>query len=119
MLNIVVLTGRMTANPEIAKTKSGMSACSFSIAVERNFLDKDKERGVDFINIVSFGKTAEFISKYFEKGKLISVDGRLQVRPFKDKDGNKRTAYEVVANSVYFAESKQKQEPEPDEKYPF
>jgi single-strand binding protein len=105
MLNVVVLTGRLTADPELKTTSSGISVCSFSIAVERRYRSGE-DRQADFINIVTWRSTAEFVSKYFKKGQMIAIEGSLQSRKYQDRDGNNRTAYEVVANNVQFADYK-------------
>ncbi len=106
MLNKIFIMGRLTADPILRTTQSGISVASFSVAVDRDYAAKGEERQTDFINVVAWRNTADFISRYFSKGKMIVVDGRLQVRNYEDKDGNKRTAYEIVANNVYFGESK-------------
>ncbi len=106
MINSVVLVGRLTRDPELKTTQQGVSVCSFSIAVDRNFARAGEERQADFINIVTWRQTAEFVAKYFNKGKLIGVQGSLQSRRYTDKDQNTRTAYEVVANQVTFVGSK-------------
>lgn len=105
MFNLVVLTGRLTADPELKTTPSGVSVTSFSIAVDRSY-KQGEERQADFINIVAWRGTAEFITKYFKKGSLIGIEGSIQTRNYTDKNGNKRTAFEVVANNVQFVESK-------------
>lgn len=105
MLNKVILMGRLTADPEHKQTPSGVSVTSFSIAVDRNFSGKDGNRQTDFINIVAWRNTADFICRFFTKGRLIVVEGSLQSRNYEDKNGNKRTAFEVVADQVYFADS--------------
>lgn len=105
MFNLVVLTGRLTAAPELKKTPSGVSVTSFSIAVERRY-KHGEERQTDFINIVAWRAAAEFITKHFKKGSLIGIEGSIQTRNYTDKNGNKRTAFEVVANNVQFVESK-------------
>lgn len=105
MFNLVVLTGRLTANPELKTTPNGVSVCSFSIAVDRRHR-QGEERQTDFINIVAWRQTAEFVSKYFSKGNMIGIEGAIQTRRYTDKDGNNRTAFEVVANNVQFIESK-------------
>lgn len=103
MLNKVILMGRLTSDPEHKVTPSGASVTSFSIAVERNFVDKSTgKRGVDFINIVAWRGTADLICKYFSKGRLILIEGSMQVRNYEDKTGNKRTATEVIAENVSF-----------------
>lgn len=99
--------GRLTANPEHKQTPNGISVTSFSIAVERNFVDKSTgKRGADFINIVAWRGTADLICKYFSKGRLIALEGSIQTRNYEDKNGNKRTAFEIVADNVYFTGEK-------------
>ena len=99
--------GRLTADPELKQTANGTAVASFSIAVDRAFANKQTgERQADFINIVAWRQTAEFICKYFRKGSMIAVEGSLQSRSYEDKEGKKRTAYEVVANNVSFTGSK-------------
>ena len=105
MLNVVVLSGRLTQDPELKTTANGISVCSFSIAVERRF-KSGEERQSDFINIVTWRSSAEFVSKYFKKGQMIAIRGSIQTRRYVDKNGNNRTAFEVVANNVQFVESK-------------
>ena len=111
MFNLVVLTGRLTAAPELKTTPSGVPVCSFSIAVERRY-KQGEERQADFINIVSWRSTAEFVNKYFTKGSMIGIEGAIQTRKYQDKDGNNRTAFEVIANNVQFVESKRPQDAE-------
>lgn len=106
MFNIAVLSGRLTADPELKTTQSGVSVCSFSIAVERRY-KQGEEKQSDFINIVAWRQTAEFISKYFSKGSMIGIEGSIQTRKYTDKEGNNRTAFEIVANNVQFIGSKQ------------
>lgn len=107
MLNSVVLMGRLTADPELKTTASNVSVVSFSLAVERNFADKQSgQRQTDFIDVTAWRSTADFVARYFRKGQLVAIQGSLQVRSYEDRDGNKRRAYEVVADNVYFAESK-------------
>lgn len=107
MLNKVVLMGRLTRDPELRHTQSDIPVASFTLAVDRGFSRKDdSQQNVDFINIVAWRGTAEFVSKWFSKGQLVAVSGRLQVRSYKDRDGNNRTACEVVADECFFAESK-------------
>ena len=105
MFNLVVLTGRLTADPELKTTSNGTSVVSFSIAVDRRYRSGE-ERQTDFINIVAWRTSAEFICKYFKKGNLIGIEGSIQTRRYQDKNGNNRTAFEVVANNVQFVESK-------------
>ena len=109
MFNIVILSGRLTADPEIKTTQNGVSVCSFSIAVERRY-KQGEERQADFINIVAWRSTAEFVSKHFTKGSMIGIEGSIQTRKYQDRDGNNRTAFEVVANNVQFVESKRSQD---------
>ncbi len=107
MLNKVILMGRLTRDPELRHTQSNVPVVSFSLAVDRGFAKKDdSQQTVDFINIVAWRNTAEFVSKWFTKGQLVAVSGRLQVRSYKDRDGNNRTACEVVADECFFADSK-------------
>ena len=105
MFNIVVLTGRLTADPELKTTPNGVSVTSFSIAVDRRY-NSGEEKQTDFINIVAWRGTAEFVTKYFKKGKLIGIEGSIQTRRYQDKDGKTRTAFEVIAENVQFIESK-------------
>lgn len=107
MLNRVILMGRLTADPELKQTPSGASVTSFSVAVERNFTGKDGNRQTDFLNVVAWKQTADFICKYFTKGRMIAIDGSLQSRSYEDRTGAKRTVFEVVADHAYFADSKQ------------
>lgn len=106
MLNKVVLMGRITAEPELKTTNSGVSVVSFNIAVDRNYCKQSEERETDFINIVAWRNTAEFICKYFAKGQLIVLEGSLQTRTYQDRDGNNRTVTEVVADNVFFTGDK-------------
>lgn len=106
MFNIVVLTGRLTADPELKTTPSGISVTSFSIAVNRRFARSGEGQQTDFINIVAWRQSAEFVAKYFKKGSMIGIEGSIQTRKYTDKNGNNRTAFEVVANNVQFVESK-------------
>ena len=111
-LNVVVLMGRMVADPELKRTQSGVSVSSFRVAVDRGF--SKEERKADFIDVVAWKGTAEFVCKYFHKGSMIALAGSLQTRNYEDKNGNKRTAYEVVANEVNFAGSQTKKESSAD-----
>ena len=106
MLNKIILMGRLTRDPELRRTESGTAVCSFSIAVDRDFKSKNGEKETDFIDIVSWRATAEFVSKYFTKGRMAVVEGRLQIRDWTDKEGGKRRTAEVVADNVYFGDSK-------------
>ena len=107
MLNHIVLMGRLVRDPELRRTGSGTAVTSFTMAVDRDFQSKDSsENETDFIDIVAWRNTAEFVSKYFTKGRMAAVSGRLQIRDWTDKDGNKRKSAEVVADSVYFCDRK-------------
>ena len=106
MLNHIVLMGRLTRDPELRRTQSGTAVAAFALAVDRDFKGDDGEKKTDFIDIVAWRNTAEFVSKYFTKGRMAVVEGRLQIRPWTDKDGNKRRSAEVVADNVYFGDSK-------------
>lgn len=106
MLNKIVLMGRLTRDPELRKTQSGTAVASFTLAVDRDYKPQDGERETDFIDIVAWRSTGEFVSKYFSKGRMAVVEGRLQVRDWKDKDGAKRRSTEVIADNVYFGDSK-------------
>lgn len=107
MLNQITIMGRLTRDPELRYTLSQTAVASFTIAVERDFSGKDGgEKQTDFIDIIAWRSTAEFVSKYFTKGRMAVVSGRLQIRNWEDKNGNKRKSAEVVADSVYFGDSK-------------
>ena len=107
MLNKIFIMGRLTRDPELRRTQTGTPVASFTLAVDRDFKDKSTgERATDFINVVAWRQTGEFVSRYFTKGRMAVVEGRLQMRDWTDKDGNKRTTAEVVAENVYFGDSK-------------
>lgn len=106
MLNVVAIMGRLVADPELRTTTQGNSVCSFRIACDRSYVQQGQERQADFIDIVAWRQQADFVSKYFQKGSLIAVEGSLQTRQYKDKQGNNRTAVEVVANNISFAGAK-------------
>ena len=107
MLNHITIMGRMTRDPELRRTGNGIAVTSFTLAVDRDIAPKDGgQRETDFIDCVAWRQTGEFVSKYFEKGQMAVVSGRLQIRPWTDKEGNKRYAAEVVADNVYFGEGK-------------
>lgn len=106
MLNVVAIMGRLVADPELRTTGNGTNVCSFRIACDRNFAQKGQERQADFIDVVAWRQSAEFICKYFQKGSLVAVEGSLQSRQYQDKNGNKRTAVEVLANQINFAGGK-------------
>ena len=106
MLNKIFIMGRLTRDPELRRTQSGTAVTSFSLAVDRDYKSQSGEKETDFIDVVAWRSTAEFVSKYFQKGSLIAIEGSLQTRQYQDKNGNNRTAVEVVANNVNFAGSK-------------
>lgn len=106
MLNTVILMGRLTADPELRTTSSGVSVARFSLAVDRDYQGNGAERATDFIDVVAWRQRAEFVSKYFRKGQQVAVKGSIQTGSYTDKDGNKRRTWEVVADNVYFADSK-------------
>ena len=107
MLNHITIMGRLVRDPELRRTGSGIAVASFTLAVDRDFSPKDGgERETDFIDCVAWRQTGEFVSKYFTKGRMAVVSGRLQIRGWTDKDGNKRRSAEVVADNVYFGDSK-------------
>ena len=105
MFNLVVLTGRLTADPELKTTPNGIPVTTFSIAVNRNYRAGEQQQ-TDFINIVAWRQRAEFITKFFKKGSMIGIEGSIQTRKYQDKNGNNRTAFEVVVNNAQFVESK-------------
>ena len=111
MLNRIVIQGRMCADPVLRHTQTGTAVASFTLAVDRDFKNQSGEKEADFINCVAWKGTAEFVSRFFTKGRMAVVEGRLQSRRYTDKDGNNRTAYEVVASSVYFVDSKKDADP--------
>ena len=118
MLNKVILIGRTTKDVDLRKTSSGTAVATFTLALDNRFVLKDGKPTTDFINCVAWRQTGEFVSKYFTKGSMIVVSGRLQIRPWTDKDGNKRTVTDIVANEVEFLSSKgagegQEEEPRP------
>lgn len=106
MLNRVTLMGRLTRDPDLRRTQSGVSVCSFSIAADRDYKGQDGEKTTDYFDIVAWRSTAEFVCKYFSKGRMIVVDGQLQTRRWTDKNGANRTSVEVLADSCYFGDSK-------------
>lgn len=106
MLNHIVLMGRLTRDPELRRTQTGTAVASFTLAVERDYSAQGSDRQTDFIDIVAWRNTAEFVSKYFVKGQMAVVSGRLQIRDWTDREGGKRRSAEVVADSVYFGDSK-------------
>jgi single-strand DNA-binding protein len=108
MLNTAILMGRLVHDPDLKHTQSDTAVCSFTLAVERAYTPKGGEKQTDFIDIVCWRNTAEFVSKYFRKGMLVAVEGSIQTRSYEDKQGNKRKAFEVVADKAHFAEGKKK-----------
>ena len=107
MLNQIVLMGRLTRDPELRRTGSGVAVASFTLAVDRDFAAQGAEKETDFVDIVAWRNTAEFVSRFFTKGRMAVVTGRLQIRNWTDKEGNKRRNAEIVAERVYFCGSKQ------------
>lgn len=118
MYNKAIVLGRLTADPELRQTPNGVSVTSFSIAVDRPFTSKDGEREVDFLNVVAWRQTAEFICRYFTKGRPILVEGSIQTRQYTDKNGVNRRVWEIVAEQVSFTESKQAGVAEPTRNQP-
>ena len=110
MLNVAIIMGRLTRDPELRRTNSGKPVAGFTVAVDRDFAPDGQEKETDFIDCVAWNGTAEFVDKYFKKGSMIVVNGRLQLRNWTDKDGNKRRTAEIIASNVYFGESKKSQE---------
>lgn len=110
MLNVAIIMGRLTRDPELRRTNSGKPVASFTVAVDRDYAPEGQERETDFIDCVAWNGTAEFVSKYFKKGSMIVVNGRLQLRNLTDKDGNKRKSAEILAANAYFGDSKRSQE---------
>ena len=107
MLNRIIIMGRLTRDPELRHTQTGTAVASFTLAVDRDFKDKSTgERSTDFIDVVAWRQTGEFVSRYFTKGRMAVVEGRLQIRDWTDKDGGKRRSAEIVADNVYFGDSK-------------
>ena len=109
MLNHITIMGRLTRDPELRRTGSGVAVASFTLAVDRDTKPKEGERETDFIDCVAWRQTGEFVSKYFSKGRMAVVDGRLQIRKWKNKDGENRYTTEVVADHVYFGDSKKEE----------
>ena len=106
MLNKVIIMGRLVKDPELRRTQSGTAVTSFRIAVDRDFKSQDGSKQADFFDVVAWRNTAEFVSKYFAKGRMAVVEGRLQTRDWTDRDGGKRVATEIVADNIYFGDSK-------------
>lgn len=109
-LNCATIMGRLTADPELRTTNSGLAVTSFTVAVDRAYAKQGEERQTDFINVVAWRQTAAFVTRYFEKGQMIAVQGSIQTRNYEDKNGNKRTAVEIVADKVSFCGEKKKDE---------
>lgn len=108
MLNVVAIMGRLVADPELKITPAGISVCTFRIACDRNFVQQGQQRQADFIDVVAWRHNADFLCKYFAKGSMVAVQGRLQTRQYQDRNGSNRTAVEVVADSLSFAGSNKK-----------
>ena len=106
MLNSVIMMGRLAADPELRQTPSGVNVCSFSIAVGRSFAKQGEERQTDFFDVVAWRGQADFVSRFFRKGQMIAVQGRMETRMYEDRNGVRRKAYTIVADSVHFADSK-------------
>ncbi len=106
MLNKITVMGRMTKDPELRRTQSGTAVASFAIAVERDYKPEGGEKETDFFDVIAWRKTAEFVCRYFTKGRMAVIDGRLQTRKWTDKNGGNRVAVEIIADSVYFGDSK-------------
>ena len=113
MLNHLTIMGRLVADPELRTTQSGIPVTSFRIAVERNYANQDNERETDFFDVTAWRGTAEVVCKYFTKGRMVAIDGRLETQAWTDRDGNNRVSVGIVAESVYFADSK-KEESKPE-----
>lgn len=108
MINHITVMGRLTHDPTLRRTASGIAVCSFSVACERDYKDENGEKRTDFIDVVAWRNTAEFVSKYLTRGRMVAVDGRLQLRDWQDREGNKRRSAEILAASVNFGDSKPK-----------
>lgn len=109
-LNSAIIMGRLTADPELRTTNSGLAVTSFTVAVDRSYAKQGEEKKTDFINVVAWRQTVAFVTRYFEKGQMIAVQGSIQTRNYEDKNGNKRTAVEIVADKVSFCGEKKKDE---------
>lgn len=117
MLNKAILMGRLTADPELRQTPNNISVVSFTLALDRSYAKPGEQKQTDFIDIVAWRQTAEFVSKYFRKGQLVAVAGRIQTRMWEDKQGNKRKSTEVVADEVHFAEAKRDGQSQQSQQY--
>lgn len=115
MLNHIVIMGRLTKDPELRRTGSGVAVTGFTLAVDRDYAPQGQQKETDFIDCVAWRQTGEFVDKYFSKGRMAVVSGRLQIRSWKDKDGNNRRTAEVVADNVYFGDSKKEQKADLDD----
>lgn len=111
MLNVVAIMGRLVADPELRTTQQGTNVCTFRIACDRNFAKPGEQRLADFIDVIAWRQQAEFVCRYFQKGSMIAIDGSIQTRQYQDKQGNKRTAVEVLANNISFAGAKAADKP--------
>ena len=111
MLNKIIVMGRLTKDVEVRHTQSGNAVASFTIACDRDFKGKNGEKETDWLDVVAWRNTAEFVSKYFSKGRMAVVEGRLQTRTYEDNNGNKRKVSEIVADNVYFGDSKKESDP--------
>lgn len=118
MLNKIILMGRLTRDPELRRTQSGTAVTSFSLAVDRDFKSQSGEKETDFIDVVAWRNTAEFVEKYFCKGRMAVVEGRLQLRDWTDKEGIKRRSAEVIADNVYFGDAKRSEDGEGSQGWP-
>lgn len=118
MLNVAILMGRLCSDPELRHTSNDVSVSSFTLAIDRSYVKSGTERQADFIDIVAWRSTADFVCKYFRKGQLVAVQGSIQTRSYTDKDGNKRKAFEIVADQVHFAESKRDSNSQPSNNNP-
>ena len=112
MLNKVIIMGRLTRDPELRRTQNGTAVTSLTLAVDRDFKSQSGEKETDFIDVVAWRNTGEFAAKYLSKGRMVAVEGRIQVRDWQDKDGNRRKSVEVVADNVYFGDSKRDSKPQ-------
>ena len=112
MMNSVIIMGRLTRDPELRRTQGGTAVTSFTMAVDRDFKSQSGEKETDFIDVVAWRNTGEFAAKYLAKGRMAAVEGRIQARDWQDKDGNRRKSVEVVADNVYFADSKRDSKPQ-------
>lgn len=115
MLNVISISGRMVRDPELRHTQSGKSVCSFTLAVDRDFKNNG-EKEVDFLDCVAWGNTADFVSRYAEKGRMLMVTGRIQIREWTDKEGNKRRNAEIIASNAYFGDSRKEITPQEQER---